>query len=129
MPRKNYIRLQYQKDKYYISEKHESNDPIGLTDLIRVLVSLPKKVEKQYGNDVAGKVAVVCVDLIIKFSKNSKWHMIGDGASMSQYLNIKSKNKTERTERVDIEIYGEAGKDLNDNEVISRLNKFINDKL
>lgn len=107
----NRFRCQYQKgEKVCVSECIESQYPISSAEILRALAALAIKVKGMYGKEKGGKVALQVLKIheyVIKNIHKSK--CVGTGASKSYYLDKRNKNKTNRSERVDIEFYGEYG--------------------
>ncbi len=98
------FRCQYQKGKIEISESIESSTPITNPMMIEVLAKLAIKVKREKGEKLGGIVALQVLKIHEYIMKNFR----NDGVGFKKpfYLNKKSKNKEERTERIDIEIYG-----------------------
>ncbi|MEY8687939.1 hypothetical protein AB9N12_18100 [Bacteroides sp. AN502(2024)] len=107
----NRFRCQYQKGQSdYVSELVESKRPISSAQIIVALASLALKVRDKFGKKKGGKVALQVLrihEYIIKNIHNTMGS--GTGASKSYYLDKRNKNKQNRTERIDIEFYGEYG--------------------
>lgn len=122
----NRFRCQYQKgEKVCVSECIESLYPISSAEIIRALAALAIKVKGKYGKEKGGKVALRVLKIheyVIKNIHRSK--CISTGASKSYYLDKRNKNKTNRSERVDIEFYGEYGAEDKTHILTEYINKY-----
>ena len=106
----NRFRCQYQKgEKICISECIESVNPISSAEVLLSLASLAVKVKEMYGKKKGRKVALQVLKIHENIIRNNSNKCIGTGTSKSYYLDKRNKNKTNRSERVDVEFYGEYG--------------------
>lgn len=118
----NRFRCQYQKGKTCVSESFESEHPITSAQILTSLAKLAIKVGKDVNLKTGLKVALEVLKIHEYVMKNIHGkNNVGDGPIKSFYLNKKSKNKIDRSERIDIECYGSFG--ASDN--LSMLNKYI----
>lgn len=109
MKKKNRFRCQYQKgDEICESEPLESDSPITYEQVLVALASLAVKIGYLYGDKPGGEVALKVLEIhervILDMYPNQH---CGDGKSKSYYFNLQDKNKIERSERVDIQFWGE----------------------
>lgn len=122
----NRFRCQYQKgEKICISECIESVNPISSAEVLLSLASLAVRVKNEYGKKKGGKVALQVLKIhehVIKNIHSTK--SVGTGASKSYYLDKRNKNKTNRSERIDIEFYGEYGKVDKNHKLTEYINKY-----
>ena len=102
------FRCQYQKGKLCISHQFTSDTPISYEDVIISLASLAIKVRDEIGDEVAGKVAlrVLRIHHHIIMDMYPTEHC-GHGESKSYYLDLQDKNKEKRTERIDVQLWGQ----------------------
>lgn len=109
----NRFRCQYQKGEHtYVSEVIESENPISSSQIILALAALAIKVKNKCGTNKGGRVALQVLKIheyVIKNIHGEKCH--NTGCSKSYYLDKRSKNKLNRCERVDIEFYGDYGRE------------------
>ena len=118
----NRFRCQYQKGDICVTEHFESEAPISSSQIIFSLAKLAIKVQKEVGVKTALKVALKVLGIHEYVMKNIHGkNNVGNGPVKSFYLNNGSKNKIERSERIDIECYGSFGVSDNSNE----LNRYI----
>lgn len=109
----NRFRCQYQKGEHtYVSEVIESENPISSSQIIHALAALAIKVKNKCGKKKGGRVALQVLKIheyVIKNIHGEKCH--DTGTSKSYYLDKINKNKLNRCERVDIEFYGNYGRE------------------
>lgn len=110
--RDNYFRCQYQKSKVCESVVVSHKEPISAPEILTALCELAVKVKNNVDLDTGKRVALEVLKIHEYFIKTVKSLKIGIGTSKSYYLNKKSKNKADRTERIDLEFYGEYGVDI-----------------
>ena len=123
----NRFRCQYQKgEKVYVSESIESKIPISSAQIILALATLAVKVEEKYGKKKGGKVALQILKIhehVIRNIHDTK--SVGTGVfSKSYYLDKRNKNKTNRSERGDLEFYGHFGFKDNTHILTEYINRF-----
>lgn len=109
----NRFRCQYQKgEKTYASEIIESETPITSAQIIFALSKLAITVRDTISKRKGGKVAfqVLKIHEYVMKSIHGKDN-IGNGPIQSFYLDRRNKNKINRSERVDIEFYGDFGEE------------------
>ena len=109
--RDNYFRCQYQKGETCESVVVSHKEPISAPEILTALCELAIKVKDNVSPGTGGRVALEVLNIHEYFIETIKLLKIGTGASKSYYLDKKSKNRTNRTERVDLEFYGEYGTD------------------
>jgi len=118
----NRFRCQYQKGDICVPEHFESDAPISSSRIMLSLAKLAIKVQKEVNMKTGLKVALEVLKIHEYVMKNIHGkNNVGDGPIKSFYLDKKSKNKIDRSERIDIECYGSFG--ASDN--LSMLNKYI----
>lgn len=118
----NRFRSQYQKGDICVTEHFESEAPISSSQILLSLAKLAMKVQKEVNTKTGLKVALEVLRIHEHVMKNiHEKDNVGGGPMKSFYLDKKSKNKMERSERIDIECYGSFG--ASDN--LSMLNKYI----
>lgn len=109
----NRFRCQYQKGEHtYVSVVIESENPISSSQIIHALAALAIKVKNKCGKKKGGRVALQVLKIheyVIKNIHGEKCH--DTGTSKSYYLDKRNKNKLNRCERVDIEFYGNYGRE------------------
>ncbi len=109
--RDNYFRCQYQKGEVCESVVVSHKEPICAPEILVALCELAIKVKDNVDSETGKRVALEVLKIHEYFIKTVESLKIGTGASKSYYLNKKSKDKTDRTERIDLEFYGEYGID------------------
>lgn len=122
----NRFRCQYQKgEEICVSECIESTNPITSAEILLALASLAVKVKKEHGKKKGEKVALQVLKIhehIIRDIHRLK--CFGNGASKSYYLDKRNKNKDKRSERVDVEFYGEYGAEDNKHVLTEYINRY-----
>ena len=108
---KNRFRCQYQKGDTCISQNFNSNNPISAPDIILTLSKLAVKVKEEINSEVGGRVALQVLKIHEYFIKTVNLQKHGNRKNKSYYFDPKAKNKTDRSERVDLEILGDYGLD------------------
>ena len=102
--------VNFKKKDICISEIFESDLPISSEQIIVKLAQLAVDVKKRYGKKKGGKVALQVLKIHEHIIRDVyKKGCIGNGPIHSYYLDKRNKNKSERSERVDLEFYGEYG--------------------
>lgn len=103
------FRCQYQKGKdVCISDPIESDIPITYEQILYSLASLAVKVQGKYGDELGGQVALKVLEIHEHIILDMyKYQYRGNGESKSYYFKLENKNKIERTERVDVQFWGE----------------------
>ena len=109
--RDNYFRCQYQKGNICVSEVLKSKEKISTPEILLTLCKLAVKVQNEVDPKVGSRVALEVLKIHEDFIQSIQYLKVGTGASKSHYLDLSSKDKTDRTERVDLEFYGEYGLD------------------
>lgn len=94
---------------------------ISIDYMITAILMLVDDVKKNIDNDTAGRVALAAIKLILKLARGSDKELHGQGDIMREKLDAKSKHKANRSERVDVLLYGMGGKDKGYNKTISRM--------
>lgn len=118
----NRFRCQYQKGDICVPEHFESEAPISSSRIMLSLAKLAIKVRKEVNMKTGLKVALEVLKIHEYVMKNIHGkNNVGDGPIKSFYLNKKSKNKIDRSERIDIECYGSFGA----SDISSKLNNYI----
>lgn len=107
--RKFYFRCQYQKGEICISEVIENDEDIPIEDILVALSRLPIKVAKEVNRKAGEKAALQVLEIHNYLIKTVEERKSGTGNSKSYYTDSKSKRRKNRTERIDIECYGEYG--------------------
>lgn len=119
----NRFRCQYQiGEKTYESVTVDSENPITSVQILSSLAELAIKVYKNVSRKKGGKVALQVLkthEFVMRDIHGRK--NIGNGPMKSYYLDKRNKKKIKRSERVDIEFYGEFGIE----DIHSPLNKYI----
>lgn len=107
---KNRFCCQYQKGKICESQIVESDTPISSGQILLALVELSVVVKNKYGKRKGGKIALQVLKIhehIMRDIYGQK--CMGHGHAHSYYLDVRNKNKEKRSERIDLEFYGEYG--------------------
>ncbi len=116
-----YFLIQYQKGDIIISENINGNGYLPISLMIDTILKFVVKVKSEQGIEIGGKVALKGLRLIFLLCSRSNLDWVGNGESVSKYLNLKqSKDKVERSERFDIEFMGIGGRDDLSNKVITQ---------
>lgn len=114
----NRCRCQYQKGELCISEKYESEEPITCSQIMLSLVKLALKVRDSEGEKLGGKVALKVLQIHERIMR-SLWNIKNkDHLSKSFYLDKRNKNKINRSERVDIELFGDYASETSDSPIV-----------
>lgn len=106
--RKYGFRCQYQKGNECISVCINSEKAIGCEEIMVALAELAVKVQYYKNDKTGGEVALQVLMIHGRIMKDFFQRHINE-FKKSYYLNRKSKRKEYRTERVDIEFYGDFG--------------------
>ena len=114
---KNRFRCQYQKGKTCESQTIESDVPISSEQILLSLIILAVDVKKKYGKDKGGKIALQVLKIHEHVMRDIYGrNCVGHGHLHSYYLDVRNKSKEKRSERIDLEFYGEYGRtDVNHN--------------
>lgn len=116
-----YFLIQYQKGSLIVSESIGGNGYLPISLMIETILKFVVKVRDELGNQLGGEVALKGLNLIFHLCNNSNLDWIGDGKSLSKYMNHKQGKSTQsRSERFDIQFQGIGGRDDESNEVITR---------
>lgn len=108
----NRFRCQYQKGNVCISEVFEDEAPISSTAILITLAKLAVSVTSIQGRKKGGKVALQILRIHEYVMKNLHGKAnCGNGESKSFYIDKRNKNKIGRSERIDLEFYGEYGRE------------------
>ena len=106
----NRFRCQYQKGDTCVSETFESEKSISSAQILFSLAKLAISVGKEVGSKTGGLVALKVLKIHEFVIKNIHGNEnIGGGPMKSYYLNKKSRDKIENSERIDLEFYGKFG--------------------
>lgn len=111
LQRDNYFRCQYQKGKLCESIVISHSQPISAPEILTALCKLAIKVKENVTSKTGGKVALEVLKIHQSFIKDIENIRTGSGASKSYYLNKSGKTKNDKSERIDLEFYGEYGID------------------
>ena len=106
----NRFRCQYQKGNTCVSETFESEYSISSAQILYSLAKLAISVGKEVGSKTGGLVALKVLkihEFVIKSIHGNE--NVGANKKKSYYLNKKSRNKIDNSERIDIEFYGKFG--------------------
>lgn len=117
--REYYFRCQYQKGKTCVPVVKTSKEAISAPEILTALCELAIKVKDEINPETGKKVALEVLSIHEHFIKTIRYLKVGTGASKSYSLDRKSKKRNNRTERVDLEFYGEYGID-DENHPISK---------
>lgn len=109
--RDNYFRCQYQKGKTCESVVVSHEEPISAPEILAALCELAIKVKDNVSPGTGERVALEVLSIHEHFIKTIKYLKVGTGGSQSYPLDRKSKKRDNRTERVDLEFFGEYGID------------------
>jgi hypothetical protein len=101
---------------------------ITIDYMIQAILMLANDVKNEIDDNTAGRVALAALKLIFKLAHNSDTEIHGQGDILREKLDAKSKHKVNRSERVDLLLYGFGGKDKGYNKVISRMIEIIKKK-
>lgn len=119
-----YFRCQYQRGEICVSEIIEDQDHISVENIFIALARLAVKVSREVDRKTGEKVALQVLKIHEFFMKSVEDNKYGTGSSKSHYINEKSKNKKNSSERVDIECFGEYGLIKNTFPMISKYIEF-----
>jgi hypothetical protein len=119
--REFFFQCQYQVGKEVLASttvKHQSYISVAkmMEALCALAINVKDAVDAKTGGRLALEVVHILKDLIYNVSQDRQ----GKGESKSYYMDIKSKHKANRSERVDVIFYGIGGKDDGKIEDISR---------
>jgi hypothetical protein len=111
-----YFRCQYQKEDVCISVVIRDNEHISAERILISLAKLAVKVRREVNFKTACRVALQVLKIHEQFIESVQFNKLGNGNSKSYYLNKQSKNQNNKSERIDLEFYGNYGqlKDFND---------------
>jgi hypothetical protein len=119
-----YFRVQYQKGNFEISESISGCGYLSISKMIMTILTFVMKVKNEVGVEQGGKMALKGLEYIFKLCHNVDMDRKGTGASESTYISLNSaKDRTDRSERFDVEFLGLGGRDDLSNDVITRFIK------
>lgn len=94
---------------------------ISISQMIQTILMLAKDVKDEIDGETGGRVALAALKLIQKVAHNSNSDIHGQGDIFREKLDRNSKHKANRSERVDLLLYGYGGKDKEDNKIVTRI--------
>jgi hypothetical protein len=94
---------------------------ISVDYMIQATLMLVRDVRCEIDEDTGGRVALAALKLIRRLANSSDNDITGHGDVYREKLDYKSKHKANRSERVDMVLYGKGGQDKGYNKVISRM--------
>lgn len=106
----NRFRCQYQKGKVCVSEVYESENTITSAQILLSLAKLAIKVKNEVNSKTGGIVALKVLEIhefVMKCIHGKE--CVGKGPTNTYKLNKNAKKKISKSERVDLEFYGNYG--------------------
>jgi hypothetical protein len=96
-------------------------DYISVEYMIQATLMLVRNVRCEIDEDTGGRVALAALKLIQRLANSSDNDINVYSDVFREKLDQKSKHKANRSERVDMVLYGKGGKDNGYNKIISRM--------
>jgi len=94
---------------------------ISIDYMIKAILMLVRDIRCEIDEETGSRVALAALKLIQKLAHSSDTEIHGQGHILREKLDRKSKHKANRSERVDVVLYGFGGKDKGHNKVITRM--------
>src|SRR6185312_12710724 len=108
--REYFFQCQYQVGKEVLASSTVKDESyITAAKMMEALCSLAIKVKNIVDPKTGGRVALEVVHILKDLIYNVSQDRRGKGESKSYYMDIKSKHKANRSERVDVIFYGVGG--------------------